>query len=154
MVRWVFQPASHSGTPTLTLSPRDFSSCTSLVTFSLELCLYGQWMLEGIVNLTSEQFQLHALDKGSVAGNCILNCSSWMLQHANVTYNMEDCPGRVPNCITDVLGALLCTQRGPPLLRVNGMSITDAVSAAAAIMVPEPVSDAESGPDFDSGLDD
>ena len=73
----------------------DFSSCTSLVDFSLELCLYVQRMVEGIVNLTSEQFQLHALDKGSVAGKCVLNCSSWMLQHANVTYNMEDCPGPI-----------------------------------------------------------
>ena len=88
--------------------------------------------LQDIINVQADVVHLQLLQIVSGQERCSLECASWTIAQANVQYKKPPgCAGPFPLYVTDAVGALMCTQGSPIVLRINGMSPLRAAACAA-----------------------
>ena len=109
----------------------DFGAC-SLAEFHICVAVSRNVCLQDIVNVQADVVHLQLLQMVSGQERCSLECASWTIAQANVQYKKPPgCAGPFPLYVTDAVGALMCTQGSPIVLRINGMSPLRAAACAA-----------------------
>ena len=112
----------------------DFSTCTCLQILTLCIsssCRYPHMpAFRGITGISADLFRL--------VFECPMNeycpgfsCATWKVPEVHILYKFLDQEG-LPQCVTDCMGALLCSRVVPQFL-LNGKSPADAAASAAAI---------------------
>ena len=110
----------------------DLCTCTSLAELHLHIHASSELCLRGIVNVRAQVVTMDLQSIASGQERCSLDCGSWSLAQAEVTYAKHaGFAGRFPLCVSDAVGALMCTQGDPPAVKVNGMSPAQAAAAVA-----------------------
>ena len=111
----------------------DLCTCTSLAELHLHIHASSKLCLRGIVRAQVVTVDLQGIASGQE--RCSLDCGSWSLVRAEVTYARHAIAGfggRFPLCVSDAVGALMCTHGGPPAVTVNGTTPAQAAAAAAS----------------------
>ena len=135
----------------------NFATCTGLQSFTVAVSPGQSSCLRSIHSVKVCRFHLQFSGPASWADRCTLLCNSWCISQADVTYEEGDAvTDHLPQYVSDALGALLLTRQAPPVLRVNGMSPTDAASWACrtcCILVKSPRTDSDTDSSDSDDLD-
>lgn len=109
----------------------DFGTC-SLAEFHLCISVASNTCMQDIVNVRADVVHLQLMQIFSGQERCSLDCSSWTIAQAEVHFEKHaSFAAHFPLYVSDAVGALMCTQGGPTVLRINGMTPLRAAASAA-----------------------